>query len=160
MRKRIISFELRRPTTTEEAWLDLDKMASVELTSEDPVFPIESAVKPKRPGWRAAEAGEQTIRLAFDQPQGLRRISLVFEENEINRAQEFTLRWSTDRGNTFQQFARQQCNFIAGRHERNGDLCSATLKHYASGSDHQPDKENRKARASLRETKAGKIGVI
>jgi len=138
MRKRIISPELRRPTTNEDAWLDLDKIASVELTSEEPVFPIESALSSQNDqGWRAAEAGEQTIRLVFDQPQSLRRISLVFEENEINRTQEFTLRWSTDRGNTFQQFARQQCNFIAGRHERNGDLCSATLKHYASGSDHR-----------------------
>jgi hypothetical protein len=81
MRKRIISPELRHPTTTHKACLDSDKIASVELTSEDPVFPIESALPSEdNPDWRAAEAGEQTIRLVFDRPQSLKRISLVFEE--------------------------------------------------------------------------------
>ena len=32
---------------------------------------------------RAADSGTQTIRLIFDEPQKLRRISLLFEEGEI-----------------------------------------------------------------------------
>ena len=62
-------------------------------------------------GWRAADPGTQTIRLIFDQPQRLRRISLVFEENEIKRTQEFVLRWSPDGGRSFRDIVRQQWNF-------------------------------------------------
>jgi len=40
-------------------------------------------------GWRAADSGTQTIRLIFDEPQKLTRISLVFEESETERTQEF-----------------------------------------------------------------------
>jgi hypothetical protein len=48
-------------------------------------------------GWRAAEFGAQIIRLIFDEPQRLERISLVFEETETERTQEFVLRsrWRT-----------------------------------------------------------------
>ena len=46
-------------------------MASVELTSEDDAFPIESALLGQvKQGWRAAGPGVQTIRLIFDQPLG------------------------------------------------------------------------------------------
>src|SRR5207253_7911691 len=62
-------------------------------------------------GWRAASPGTQTIRLLFDQPQKLRRISLAFEENEIKRTQEFVLRWSSDGGTSFREIVRQQWNF-------------------------------------------------
>ena len=44
---------------TEQKWLDLEEMAKVEVTSEDPSFPLESAlVSWKRPGWRAAQRGK------------------------------------------------------------------------------------------------------
>ncbi len=55
--------------------------------------------------------GTQTIRLLFDQPQRLRRISLVFEETETARTQEFVLRWSPDGGRSFREIVRQQWNF-------------------------------------------------
>ena len=55
--------------------------------------------------------GTQTIRLLFDQPQKLRRISLVFEEHERTRTQEFVLRWSSDGGRSFREIVRQQWNF-------------------------------------------------
>ena len=77
-----------------QEWLDLQSAASVEVTSEDADFPIESAlVRPKKGGWRAAAPGIQTIRLIFDEPQTLRRISLAFEESKTSRTQEFALRW-------------------------------------------------------------------
>src|SRR6266496_4048257 len=86
--------------------------AIVEFTSEDKDYPVESAfVSGEAQGWRAAEAGTQTIRLVFDQPQRLKRISVVFEEKEIGRTQEFVLRWSSDGGNSFREIVRQQWNF-------------------------------------------------
>jgi hypothetical protein len=41
----------------------------------------------------------------------LRCISLVFEENEIPRTQEFVLRWSSDGGSSLREIVRQQWNF-------------------------------------------------
>ena len=51
---------------------------------------------------RAEVAGE---------PQRLKRISLVFEESETERTQEFVLRWSGESGGSFQEIVRQQWNF-------------------------------------------------
>src|SRR5215469_11643417 len=111
MRKRIISPTLGGAATG-KAWLDTEKIASVDLTSEDKAFPFESSLSENgNQGWRAAKPGVQTIRLTFDQPQRLRQISLEFVETEIERTQEFTLRWSPDHGNTFREIVRQQWNF-------------------------------------------------
>lgn len=44
-------------------------------------------------------------------PQRLRRISLVFEETETARAQEFVLQWSADGGPSFREIVHQQWNF-------------------------------------------------
>ena len=76
------------------------------------IFPVESAlVLGETPGWRAAMPGTETIRLIFDQPQKLKQISLVFEEKEVARTQEFVLRWSPDGGSSFREIVRQQWNF-------------------------------------------------
>jgi hypothetical protein len=111
MRKQFISptSETVRPHV--EDWLDLESTATVEVTSEQDDLPVESAlVSGETQGWRAAIPGTQTIRLVFDQPQKLRRISLVFEEHETTRTQEFVLRGS-DGGHSFRQIVRQQWNF-------------------------------------------------
>jgi hypothetical protein len=95
-----------------EGWLDLERAATVEVTSEEENFPVESAlVLGVTRGWRAAVSGTQTIRLVFDQPQRLRRISLAFEEHETTRTQEFVLRASSDGGRSFREVVRQQWNF-------------------------------------------------
>jgi hypothetical protein len=94
-----------------ESWLDVDGAASVEVTSEENGFSIESALLGVEGGWRAADAGPQTIRLIFDEPQRLRRIWLVFEDSENVRTQGFVLRWSSDNGNSFREIVRQQWNF-------------------------------------------------
>ena len=95
-----------------EGWLDLERAAAVEVTSEEENFPVESAlVLEETRGWRAAIPGTQTIRLVFDQPQRLRHISLVFEETETTRTQEFVLRWSPRVGHPFREIVRQQWNF-------------------------------------------------
>ena len=150
MRKRMIS-PTPQSAAMEQRWLDLERTASVEITSEDSAFPIESALLQQgKGGWRAAEPGIQTIRLIFDQPQKFRRISLVFEETEIKRTQEFILRWSPDLGNSFREIVRQQWNFSLPDATREiesyaVDLSNVTLLELTI----EPDKENSKARASL-----------
>ncbi|MGA8491623.1 MAG: hypothetical protein WB711_14445 [Terriglobales bacterium] len=112
MRKRLITPTQETVRTRGEGWLDVERAAIVEVTSEDKNYPVESAfVSGQARGWRAAAPGPQTIRLVFDQPQRLKHISLVFEENETTRMQEFVLRWSPDGGSSFREIVRQQWNF-------------------------------------------------
>ena len=83
MRKRFVTATPATVQARGEGWFDLEHAAAVEVTSEDKDFPIESALSIERgQGWRAAEPGAPTIRLVFDEPQELKRISLVFEEDE------------------------------------------------------------------------------
>ena len=87
MRKRVIQPVPDATLRDDQAWLPLAALAQVELTSEDPAFPIETALQPgAAPGWRAAEPGAQTIRLLFDRPHRLNRIRLVFVESESPHA--------------------------------------------------------------------------
>lgn len=112
MRKRVITPTAETIRTRGEGWLDVERAAVVEVTSEDKDFPVESSfVSGDAPGWRAAAPGSQTIRLIFDQPQRLKHISLIFEENEIGRTQEFVLQWSSDGGSSLKEIVRQQWNF-------------------------------------------------
>ena len=112
MRKRLITPSPQDAAAHDEGWLDLDRLAVVEVTSEDKDYPVESALAAEEVrGWRAAASGTQTVRLIFDQPQRLTRIALVFEETETERTQEFVLRWSGDGGRSFREVVRQQWNF-------------------------------------------------
>jgi len=112
MRKRLITSIPQDAPHLDEDWLDLERAAVVEVTSEQRDYPVEAAlVAGELRGWRAADSGTQTIRLIFDQPQRLKRITLVFEETETERTQEFVLRWSGDGGRSFREIVRQQWNF-------------------------------------------------
>ena len=112
MRKRVIGHGPGEVAAAEPDWLDLERLAQVEITSEDADFPIESALIPGMgSGWRAAQPGEQTIRLLFDEPRRLKRIHLWFQEDEQERTQEFVLRWSSDGGQSYREIVRQQYNF-------------------------------------------------
>ncbi len=110
MRKRIIKPDVQEVSESEHNWLNLESMVQVELTSEDEAHPIETALVPGGGGWRAAEAGEQTLRLLFDEPQRISHARLVFQEDHQERTQEFVLRWSAD-GDSYHDIARQQYNF-------------------------------------------------
>src|SRR5438128_9706598 len=114
MRKRIVTPTPATVQTRGEGWLDLEHAATVVVASENKDFPIESSlsIEPTQ-GWRAAEPGAQTIRLVFDEPQELKRISLVFEEDEITRTQEFVLRALSNPGGPFREIVRQKWNFSA-----------------------------------------------
>ena len=101
------------PTTTtpvsDAKWLNLEDI-EVELTSEDPNWPIEGALLPDRSaGWRASGPGPQTICLAWREPVRLSRIRLVFEEHAQARTQELVLRAFTVCGD--REIVRQQFTF-------------------------------------------------
>jgi hypothetical protein len=121
MRKRLITPQTENASATEspsdssyneQDWLDLDSLTEVELTSEDSDHPIESAlIAGSDHGWRAAQSGEQAIRLFFTEPQAIKHIRLLFHESARERTQQFTLRWSDDGGQTYHEIVRQQYNF-------------------------------------------------
>ncbi len=102
-----------RPAGADE-WMDLGRVARVEVASEDPDHPIEAALIPGRgPGWRASRPGPQTVRLVFDGPHHVRRVRLRFVADAVARTQEFVLRW-VDAASESREVVRQQWNFAAG----------------------------------------------
>ena len=115
MRKRLTTATERAASTATADWLDLERVAAVEITSQDPRYPIEAALLPghvgESTGWRAASPGVQSIRLVFDEPRRVLRVWLHFVEPAEERTQEFVLRWSADRGASFRDVVRQQWNF-------------------------------------------------
>ena len=115
MRKRIVQRHTG-PSVTEETrrrWLDLEQIATVEVTSEDPSFPVDSVFEAGNGerGWRAAEDGEQLLRIIFDEPTTLSRIQLHFVEPDHERTQEIVMRWSPAQGGQSREVVRQQWNF-------------------------------------------------
>ena len=115
-RKAVLGAASRRAEPDpDDRWLDLERNARVEVTSEDPSGPIDGALMSGgEPGWRAGGPGPQTIRLLFDNPQRVRRVDLLFVEPEVTRTQEFVLRWSPDGGRSYRDVVRQQWNFSGG----------------------------------------------
>ena len=113
MRKRIVGpHHAQRGDQSDKGWLDLEQIATVEVTSEDPSFPIEYAFGSNDgPGWRASQGGEQQIRIIFDKPVPVHRIELRFHEADCERTQEFILRWSAESGGSATEIVRQQWNF-------------------------------------------------
>ena len=112
MRKKTIKQAVEGSSPADQNWLDLARLAQVEITSESEAYPIEAALTPGTgPGWQAAQPGAQTIRLIFDQPQRLKRICLIFPEEDQARTQEFVLRWLPDGEESFREIVRQQYNF-------------------------------------------------
>ena len=115
MRKQTINSGSESVSRSSDAWLDLERLAKVEITSESAEHPIESALIPDRePGWRAAQPGKQTIRLIFDHPLNLGRILLRFDEEEQRRTQEFVLRWLPEGQQSPREIVRQQYTFSPG----------------------------------------------
>jgi hypothetical protein len=151
MRKRLITAVPQVGPRTDQNWLDLGSVATVEVTSETKDHPVESALLlGETRGWRAAQPGTQIIRLLFDQPLRVKRISLVFEETENTRTQEFVLRWSSDSGRSFLEILRQQWNFSPPATMRevenySVDLLDVTVVELEI----VPDKSGGEARASL-----------
>ena len=112
MRKRIIGPDPMRNRRSSASWFELREIGTVEVSSEDPNFPIESVfTSDSASGWRAAERGQQTVRLIFDQPLAVRRLRFHFIDAEHERTQEFTVRWFSADGGQPKEIVRQQWNF-------------------------------------------------
>jgi|SRR5271170_4462593 len=110
MRKSIVSPSAVAATPISDLWRDLERIARVEISSEDPQFPIEHALGRKMTtGWRAAETGPQLIRLHFDEPMNIKRLQLHFVDKAAERAQEFAV--YAGPGPELKEVVRQQWSF-------------------------------------------------
>ena len=110
MRKSIVSPSAVPTPPITEVWRDLERIARVEISSEDEQFPIEHALgKSETTGWRAAEPGPQLIRMHFDEPQNIKRIRLRFVERSAERTQEFAVFAGT--ASQLKEVVRQQWTF-------------------------------------------------
>ena len=112
MRKRTLNPDFQDTDNSSDGWLDLERIATVEISSESSDHPVESALVPNGgSGWRAAEPGKQSIRLIFDSPVNLERIHLRFDEQAQQRTQEFVLRWLPEGQQSSREIVRQQYTF-------------------------------------------------
>ena len=128
MRKSVVGSTSERASradalaASDARWLDLEALAQIEVSSEDPQHPVEGAlVVGDDRGWRAGQAGPQTIRILFDRPVPVGRMILSFIEPEVARTQEFVIRWSADGGRSFRDVVRQQWNFTPTGSAREGE---------------------------------------
>ncbi len=114
MRKTTINPVSENSSSSNLDFLDLEQLAQVEISSECPEHPVESALllnEDSGAGWRAANPGEQTIRVVFDQPCAIERIFLEFEERQQSRTQEFVLLGLIDNESAYREILRQQYHF-------------------------------------------------
>ncbi|WP_031435832.1 hypothetical protein [Methylobacter tundripaludum] len=114
MRKIMINQADENTPASDLNFLDLEHLAQVEFTSECTEHPVESALlltEDSGAGWQAASAGEQTIRLVFDQPCTVEHIFLMFDERQQSRTQEFVLLWLMDKEDAYREILRQQYHF-------------------------------------------------
>lgn len=111
MRKSILPPNADHAILSSEQWLDLEELARVEISSEDPLYPFENALHGEGWNeWRAAAPGLQIIRLTFNRPQSIRRIRLEFREDRQERVQEFAL-YATSENQARKEMLRQQWSF-------------------------------------------------
>jgi hypothetical protein len=115
MRKSIVSLhKASTASPSSDEWLDLQQIASAEISSEDPQHPFENALEGgKGGGWRAADPGPQVIRLNFDEPLSIRRIRLEFREERRERSQEFAV-FASSAAYQKREVVRQQWTFSPG----------------------------------------------
>lgn len=114
MRKSILPSNVDQAISSSDQWLNLEELASVEVSSEDPSYPFEDALHgATRGGWKAGVPGPQAIRLTFDQPQSIRRIRLEFREDGPERVQEFAL-YAMTANQARKEVLRQQWTFSPG----------------------------------------------
>ena len=69
MRKKLVPIIRDTDAASRRDWLELERVARVEVSSEAEGYPVEGALlNDGQRGWRANEPGIQTIRLLFDHP--------------------------------------------------------------------------------------------
>ena len=112
MRKTVIEDVTKKSSSFSVGFLDLEQMARVEISSESQDHPIENALLDgMSSGWQASQCGEQMIRLIFDQPQTIKHIQLIFDEQKQARTQAFVLLWRKENEANFQEILRQEYHF-------------------------------------------------
>ena len=95
-------------------WRNLERIARVEVSSEDELFPIENAlVQRATTGWRASVAGPQVIRMFFDEAMAVRRIQVHVVERAAERTQEFAV-YAGASAAQMREVVRQQFTFSPG----------------------------------------------
>jgi hypothetical protein len=128
MRKSIVTPSPATATPIPDLWRDLERIARVEITSEDEASPIEHALgKTESTGWRAAGTGPQIIRLHFDEPLTIHRIHLHFIEKATERSQEFATFAGT--GTDLREIVRQQFTFSPGGSTEETEDYTVSLDH-------------------------------
>jgi len=91
------------------------EVAEVLVTSETSDHPVDH-IFDARGGqggtrWMASVPGDQTLILAFEEPQRIRTIILEIEESSMSRTQEVTIAVSQDGGQTYREVLRQEYTF-------------------------------------------------
>jgi hypothetical protein len=110
VRKSIVSPSAATNAPIKDLWRDLERIARVEISSENEAFPIEHALgKIAKTGWKAADTGPQLIRLHFDEPQVIKRIHVHFLERSEERSQEIAV--YAGNGSGLKEVVRQQWSF-------------------------------------------------
>src|ERR1700733_6161808 len=110
MRKSIVSPSAAATTPISDLGRDLERIARVEISSEDEQFPIEHALgKKETTGRGGAGTGPQLIRLHFDEPMNIKRLHLHFVDRAAERSQEFAV--YAGAGSELKEVARQQWSF-------------------------------------------------
>ena len=113
LRKQILEHPAATPLPAGE--INVAAVATVLVTSETADHPIDNVFDGRRgPGgsrWVAEKPGEQTLILAFDVPQMIRKVTLEVEEPAVSRTQELALSLSKDGGQTYREVVRQEFNF-------------------------------------------------
>ncbi len=114
MRKSIVTPNIVPAVPIGDLWRELERIARVEMTSEDEAFPIENAIgKKATTGWKASSTGPQVIRLHFDEPIAIKRIQIHFVDRTAERSQEFAIRVNGENG-AMREVVRQQWSFSPG----------------------------------------------
>jgi len=114
LRKRILAEHPMEPVPPMDLW-DVPSRATVLVTSEASDHPVDHLFDtlggPGGSRWVAGTDGEQTLILAFDQPQSVRQVGIEAEERERSRTQVLCVSFSADGGRTYRDRIQQEFNF-------------------------------------------------
>ncbi len=99
------------PSASDPSGLDLERVATFEVSSENQDHPLENILQAGSSRWAASDPGPQTIRMRFDAPQDISRISLRFDETDDDRTQEFVISRQSVGSQVWVEIRRQQFNF-------------------------------------------------
>ena len=102
-------------TSDDPRKIPVPSLATLQVSSEAVGHPISLIFDETHgPGafhWRAAEAGDQTLTIAFHRSCTINRVIMDVEECDETRTQEVQLSSSKDGGVTYRELVRQEFNF-------------------------------------------------